>query len=486
MENLRAHLNTQMHMSLIGMDYYGSDIGGFLPSTEPNGKQEELYTQWLANSALLDIPLRPHAWAYGETNENIRIGPDQRGHRESNRANVVLRYELTPYLYSLSHRARESGEPVFPPLVYHFQIDKNVRKMGNVKMIGDSLLFGVVAAYGQTERQVYLPSGRWTDYHSLEWYNSTGQETPALPLYRQRLGQPGLFTIPLFARAGAIMPVMYVDEKTRNVYGRRNVNPEGLSEEDRRRETIVPNELRAKIFAGEKPTSFTLYEDDGTTLDYLKGNIRRTVISQQANDDSVRVVIGEGKGTFHGAVSSRANMIELVVDGRLGTAVELNGSPLTQLASATEFESGKPGWYNAGPNLIRARSELRPVIEPKTFVFRLSSRQPARTSVQFVCSGASASPGEAVFVTGNMAQLGSWDPEKAVRLLPLPYRNPNYPWVGTVTGLPPNTRLEWKCIKRKEEGGPVLQWEHSGTNNVIETSATGFSGSARGHFRDGS
>jgi alpha-glucosidase (family GH31 glycosyl hydrolase) len=207
--------------------------------------------------------------AYGEQNVNIRLAPD--GHRLSNRANLLLRYELSPYLYRLAHRAHRFGAPVFPPLVYHFQDDPNVRRMGNVKLVGDGLLFGVVATFGQTDRRVYLPRGRWVDYHSLHWHDSTGTEIAPVPLYRERHGEPRVFTIPLFARAGAIIPQMYVDEKTRTISGRRDVNPATLSVEARQRETTLANDLSVMVVAGTAPTSFTLYEDDGITLDYLKG-----------------------------------------------------------------------------------------------------------------------------------------------------------------------------------------------------------------------
>ena len=73
---------------------------------------------------------------------------------------------------------------------------------------------------------------------------------------------------------------MYVDEKTRTVSGRRDVNPATLSNEERQKETILSSELRVKVFAGHDPTSFALYEDDGITLDYLKGKVRETKISR--------------------------------------------------------------------------------------------------------------------------------------------------------------------------------------------------------------
>jgi alpha-glucosidase len=64
---LATHLNSQMHMSFSGIDYYGSDVGGFRREGMPYNElhqhlqyQTELYTQWFANGAWFDVPLRPH------------------------------------------------------------------------------------------------------------------------------------------------------------------------------------------------------------------------------------------------------------------------------------------------------------------------------------------------------------------------------------------------------------------------------------------
>ncbi len=484
MGNLRAHLNTQMHMSMAGMDYYSSDAGGFLPTdtgAEPGHDNQELYTQWFANNSLLDIPLRPHAWAYDESRGNLHFAPDQRGHRESNRANLLQRYELTPYVYALAYRAHLFGEPIFPPLVYQFQDDPNARRIGNVKLIGDSLLFGVVAGFGQTDRKVYLPKGRWVNYHSHEWFDSNGEETPEIPVYRDLRGKQGLFTLPLFARAGAIIPQMYVDDKTRNLLGKRDVDLAALSEEERQVEITRTTELRVKVFAANPLTSFTLYEDDGLTVAYRKGEFRETLISQQAEGVKVRVTIHQAKGTFKDAPQSRGYAVELIVDDREGTGVQVNGQDLPRI-TAEEFEAGKRGWHNAGYNLIRARSAPGPVSQPQEFTLQLSARLPARTSIHFVCSNCKTVFGEAVFALGNIPELGAWDPAKAVRLTPTRY-DTWYRWSGTVFTLPPNAEVQWKFIKRRETGGPVLQWEMPGMqNHVIRTPASGFAGTARGSF----
>jgi alpha-glucosidase len=166
---------------------------------------------------------------------------------------------------------------------------------------------------------------------------------------------------------------MYVDEKTRTISGRRDVNPATLSDEGRQRETTLANELSVIVVAGTAPTSFTLYEDDGITLGYLKGNVRETRIVQEAEGDQVRVTVEKSQGGFHNANSSRASSIKLIVDSREATGVEVNGSTLPKLNSCMEnIGVGKVGWCNQGRNLILIRSEIEPVDRAKHYVIRLT------------------------------------------------------------------------------------------------------------------
>jgi alpha-glucosidase (family GH31 glycosyl hydrolase) len=214
LDSLATHLNAQLHMSFSGIDYFGADAGGFrrevMPYNDKQGRyrgyEEELYTQWLANAAWFDVPVRPHT-----DNEFVKVSPPYAtaphlvGKRESNLANIRQRYELIPYYYSLAYRAHLFGEPVVPPLVFYHQADPQVRRMGHEKLIGKDLLVAVVARHGEYERDVYLPAGKWVNYHSNEWHTSRGEVLRDVPVYRD-----GILRLPAFARAGAILPQMPV------------------------------------------------------------------------------------------------------------------------------------------------------------------------------------------------------------------------------------------------------------------------------------
>jgi len=451
---LAGHQNAQMHMSMSGIDYFGADIGGFrreMLNTDLN----EMYTQWYASGMWFDIPGRPHV-------ENLcgchQSSPDQVGDLASNLANTRQRYELTPYLYSLAHRAYQYGEPVIPPLVYYYQNDGNVREMGNQKLIGRDLLVAIVAGAGERQRNVYLPAGDWINYHTNTWFHSTGQWYNNQPLYVN-----GVFRLPAYARAGAIIPKMYVDDKTMNVLGKRT-------------DATTRNELIARVYAAPTATDFTLYEDDGETTAYQSGSARSTLISQQKTGSTATVTIAAANGTYSGAPASRSNVVELVVENTQAAAVTLNGTALTQHANKATFDAASSGWYNAGGGLIVAKSAGLSVTTTKTFSFTLGQTP---VSMSFTCNNGTTTPGQSVYVVGSAPQLGNWAPASAVKLNPTPYPS----WTGTISNLPPNTMIEWKCIKRQEANYPATadQWE-ADPNNQFTTPGSGNGGTAVGSF----
>ncbi len=352
LSSLATHFNVQMHMSMSGVDYYGADIGGFW---RQGGDLDEMYTQWFASGMAFDIPGRAHTFNLCNCNETA---PDRIGDLDSNLANVRQRYELVPYLYSLAHRAYLYGEPVVPPLVYYYPDDLEVREMGHEKLLGRDLLVAVVAGDDEYQREVYLPAGRWVDYHSGEWYDSSGEWFGPLLEYPD-----GFFKLPMFARAGAILPQMYVDEQTMNVLGQRL-------------DGSTRDELIVRVYADDTPSEFTLYEDDGRTVAYRQGEVRTTLISQQRWGGVVTVTIAPAEGTYSDAPVSRDNVVRLYVDGVLADRVTLNGAELTQYNSLAALDTAASGWYNAGNNLIVAKSGVADVSQPKSFHFTLAVPTP--------------------------------------------------------------------------------------------------------------
>lgn len=246
--SLQAQMAQQQHMMWSGMDYYGSDIGGFHRSAMgvyPGDHQDlidELYTQWFAYAAMFEVPVRPHT-------ENLcnckETAPDRIGDVASNLANIRLRYALEPYYYSLAHRAWLEGEPVFPSMDYSYR-DAELKGRGDLKMIGSELVSVSVAAPGAMEAQLYLPAGNWYDLRTGSVFSSVGEHL-TLPLHTRELLQ-----LPLFARDGAIVPMT-----------------DGLH-----------------VF-GSKPNSFDWYDDDGATTAYQRGDYDHLFVTVDARSVTI-------------------------------------------------------------------------------------------------------------------------------------------------------------------------------------------------------
>ncbi|MCB0362368.1 MAG: DUF5110 domain-containing protein, partial [Bdellovibrionales bacterium] len=317
MPSLAAHLRAQMHMSLSGFDYYGSDIGGFHRGSL-DGDLNMLYTQWFANSALLDVPVRPHV----ENTCNCKeTAPDRIGHEASNLANLKLRYQLSPYYYSLAHAAYENGEPLFPPLFYYFQKDLRTRSMAHQKMIGPFMMMGIMASYTQNFRQVYLPEGSWYDYYTNRRITSNGEWITFGPLWKN-----GIFHLPLYVREGAVIPVM--DENLRHL-GKGS----GLA-------------AKLKIYPSPSGGKFLLREDDGESTAYMKGAVRRTEISHRpigsGHNKVYDILIGAGLGTYLGAPAQRAWKLDILSDEPI-ESVAWNGHILARIVEKSALTKGS--WH---------------------------------------------------------------------------------------------------------------------------------------------
>src|SRR5207237_10176660 len=141
-----------------------------------------------------------------------------------------------PYLYTLYRRAAELGEPILRPLFYDFEDDPRAYADCDDFMFGSQLLVANVVEPGQRERRVYLPhnAGGWCDFHSGAFHSGGCDIVVSAPLDR----------IPLFARAGAIIPLTSLDPSTR------------LPDEPSRHLRVGPP-------AESGHARIALYEDDG-------------------------------------------------------------------------------------------------------------------------------------------------------------------------------------------------------------------------------
>jgi hypothetical protein len=90
-------------------------------------------------------------------------------------------------------------------------------------------------------------------------------------------------------------------------------------------------------------------------------------------------------------------------------------------------------------------------------------------AARFVCYNGLTARGQSVYVVGSIPELGNWDPTKAVKLDSTEYPD----WSRIITNLPPDTRIDWKCIKRPDgASGPVV-WQPNRNSNIVTSPPAG-------------
>ncbi len=119
-----------------------------------------------------------------------------------------LRYQLLPYTYTLAREARDSGLPLMRAMWVHYPDDVRARGLGTQFLWGRDLLVAPVFTKGATSREVYLPSGEWYDWWTNE--KAAGDTAGGRTITRQ----VDLGIMPLYVRAGAIVPVDPVRQYT--------------------------------------------------------------------------------------------------------------------------------------------------------------------------------------------------------------------------------------------------------------------------------
>ncbi|WP_282079200.1 glycoside hydrolase family 31 protein [Aquimarina algiphila] len=192
-----ANIQAQ-RMSMSGMSFTGSDIGGF--AEHPTG---ELYARWIQLGVFHPF-CRTHSsgdhgnqepWTFGEEVVDVT------------RKYVELRYQLLPYLYSMFWEYAEAGIPMLKSLVLYDQDDLQTHYRTDEFIFGNQILVCPVLEPNAKGRRMYIPRGNWYNYWTRE-YVKGGME---------QWVDADLDVIPLFVKEGAIIPKypiqQYVGEK---------------------------------------------------------------------------------------------------------------------------------------------------------------------------------------------------------------------------------------------------------------------------------
>ena len=276
-ETFRRQLAAGLGLQAAGIPWWTYDAGGFFrPSNQYRDKAYiNRMLRWIETSVYLPL-MRVHG--YMSNTEPWNYGDEAQG--------IISRclnerYRLLPYIYS-NAAAVSSGSTLMRPLVFDFTSDNEALNQKHEYMFGKSLLICPVTAPDVTMWRVYLPQnkGGWYDYRSGRHYEG-GQHVDV---------PTDLATIPVFARGGSILPLGQTALST---------------------STQHVDTLEIKVYPGADAT-FTLYEDEGTTTDYERGQYSR--IRFDWNDKSHTLTIQKREGEFAGMPRHRHFLVS-VADG---------------------------------------------------------------------------------------------------------------------------------------------------------------------------
>ncbi len=314
---LRKQVPAGLSFSLTGNPNFNTDIGGFFcgsyntrggGSAPRNPQFQELYVRWMQYGLFCPV-FRSHGadapreiWQFGKKGEPVYDAIEKQ---------IRLRYRLIPYLYSTAWQVTSNNDSYMRPLFSDFASDKKVWNMTDEFMFGRSILACPIVDPQYTEEKIirtdamtgwdkkevnsekgivnsdftatktavkYLPKGaEWYDFWTGKRYKGGQSITLETSLDR----------VPMFVRAGSILPLgpemQYVGEK-------------------------AWDNLEIRVYPGADGT-FTLYEDEGDTYNYEKGQY--ATITFQWNDRARKLTIGSRQGGYKGMILDRKFTIVL-------------------------------------------------------------------------------------------------------------------------------------------------------------------------------
>lgn len=178
-ESLSEQVKAGLNMSMCGIPWWNTDIGGFWGGDTQTDEFRELIVRWFQYGVFCPV-MRVHGnrnrhgekkrdvkeptgdpneiWSFGE--RNFEILKDL----------VLLRERLRPYIEKQMQTASEKGYPVMRPMFFDYPEDEICYTLGEQYMFGDDILFAPVVNRGQTQKEVYLPEGEWVLTKSGETY----------------------------------------------------------------------------------------------------------------------------------------------------------------------------------------------------------------------------------------------------------------------------------------------------------------------------
>jgi len=255
-DGLSSAVKQALSIGLSGVSRWGSDIGGYDTIGADPRLTPELLKRWIAFGAVsavmrikksgLAIPsyTRPQVWDSGVIDVWRKF--------------TKLHTQLYPYILAADRHYRRTGMPLMRALLLRYPRDRLAASAEDQYLFGPDLLAAPVVLAGRRSRSVYLPRGRWLDARAALRYDAGGDGAYHAGAVRaiaggRRVRVPAaLDELPLFLRAGAVIPLLSADVSTVSDFGAGRV-VRLVDRRDQLRLLAFPGPRRtSRMFSGER------------------------------------------------------------------------------------------------------------------------------------------------------------------------------------------------------------------------------------------
>ena len=177
-ESLSAQVKSGLNMSMCGIPWWTTDIGGFYGGDIHSDYFRELIVRWFQYGVFCPVT-RLHGSRNGHDRTRDIIEPTGGDNElwsfggevfEILRGLVELRERLRPYIETHLQTASDAGVPIMRPMFYDYPDDEQCYHTGEQYMFGDDIVFAPIVNQGETDKNVYLPEGNWIFARSREHY----------------------------------------------------------------------------------------------------------------------------------------------------------------------------------------------------------------------------------------------------------------------------------------------------------------------------
>jgi alpha-glucosidase (family GH31 glycosyl hydrolase) len=215
-DGLQSSVREALTMGLSGISTWGSDIGGFF-AIGSDALSPELLARWVQFGAVSGV-MRTQAdgIAVPEKPRPQVWDPDQIANW---RRYTKLRTQLYPYIDAADAFYQRKGVPIMRHLALRWPGDANAVARDDEFLFGPDLLAAPVLEPETTERELYLPGGRWVEFwDAIAYKRKSGDlelgKARLVRGKRSRTVSAEADELPLMVRAGALLPMLPADVDT--------------------------------------------------------------------------------------------------------------------------------------------------------------------------------------------------------------------------------------------------------------------------------